>query len=76
LATDQYLTVIQIEKEKKEINNIKSKNSTTFIQFRNIPSQNEIENPIYILIPKKCEDPCRDEDILFMLDPCVKIQTV
>ena len=89
MATDQYLTVVPIDKEirnneelinKKANNNTKnnilSYNSTTFIQFRSIPSQPETENPTYILVPKRSEDPCRDEDILFMLDPCTKVQTV
>ncbi|KAL7072863.1 hypothetical protein ACQ4LE_007933 [Meloidogyne hapla] len=81
LATDQYLTVVPIDKEiKKNVELINRKgnnknNSTTFIQFRSIPSQPETENPTYILIPKRSEDPCRDEDILFMLDPCAKVQT-
>ncbi|KAF7640278.1 hypothetical protein Mgra_00000106 [Meloidogyne graminicola] len=48
-------------------------NNKNIIQFKNI-SENE-NNLIYLLIPKHSEDPCRDEDILFMLDPCTKIQT-
>jgi len=47
------------------------------VQFQNVPpSPADNESPALVLVPKRADDPNRNEDLLFLLDPCTKVQTV
>jgi len=85
LATDQYLTVAQMEPNEAAIGQQRRgtiydghPNQQQIVQFQNIQCHSEMAESFsqLILVPKHSDDPSRDDDLLFLLDPCTKVSTV
>lgn len=53
-------------------------NQQQIVQFQNIQCHSEMaeSSSQLVLVPKHSDDPNRDEDLLFLLDPCTKVSTV
>uniref|UniRef100_A0A183CC87 Inositol 1,4,5-trisphosphate receptor n=1 Tax=Globodera pallida TaxID=36090 RepID=A0A183CC87_GLOPA len=81
LATDQYLAVVPISEEQKEPENRRPLSSfyspsASSVHFQ-VPNSEtyQHDSDTFVLVPKHSEDPIRDEDLLFTLDPCAKCST-
>uniref|UniRef100_A0A914HGQ2 MIR domain-containing protein n=1 Tax=Globodera rostochiensis TaxID=31243 RepID=A0A914HGQ2_GLORO len=81
LATDQYLAVVPISEERKDPENRRPLSSfyspsASAVHFQ-VPNSEtyQHDSDTFVLVPKHSEDPIRDEDLLFTLDPCAKCST-
>lgn len=79
LATDLYLTVVPKNllnsQDSRRESALRGVNIDTIPAFSSLDLRHDDENYSLILVPKESNDPTRDEQLLFVLDPCAKTST-
>ncbi|KAL3082805.1 hypothetical protein niasHS_010607 [Heterodera schachtii] len=74
LATDQYLSVMPISEERKESDSRRPASSAVG-HANSAADAFQLDSSAFVLVPKHSEDPIRDDNLLFSLDPCAKCST-